>query len=97
MDETSPSRNSTISRTLENTAPNIRLVCFNGQGSTEAMESLTRLNYQTIALPSSSGANRRSKKIALIESANQAWIDLSREWYDVEPADCSRALDRMDS
>ena len=40
---------------------------------------------------------RRSKKIALIESANPAWIDLSREWYDVEPADYSRALDRMDS
>ena len=40
---------------------------------------------------------RRSKKIALIEAANPAWIDLSREWYDVEPADYRRALDRMDS
>ena len=38
----------------------------------------------------------RAKKIALIESANAALMDLSREWYDVEPADCRRALDRMD-
>jgi putative endonuclease len=40
---------------------------------------------------------RRSKKIALIESANPTWTDLSREWYDVEPADYRRALDLMDS
>ncbi len=39
----------------------------------------------------------RSKKIALIESINAAWVDLSREWYDLEPADYSRALDRMNS
>ena len=39
----------------------------------------------------------RSKKIALIESLNVAWVDLSREWYDYEPADYSRALDRMNS
>jgi putative endonuclease len=39
----------------------------------------------------------RAKKIALIESANPAWMDLSREWYDVEPADYRRALDRMDT
>lgn len=39
----------------------------------------------------------RSKKIALIESTNAAWIDLSREWYDYEPADYLRALDRMNS
>ena len=38
----------------------------------------------------------RAKKISLIESANPAWMDLSREWYDVEPADYRRALDRMD-
>jgi putative endonuclease len=30
---------------------------------------------------------RRAKKIALIESLNPAWTDLSREWYDCEPAD----------
>jgi putative endonuclease len=40
---------------------------------------------------------RRSKKIALIESANPTWDDLSRNWYDCEPADYRRALDRMDA
>ena len=39
----------------------------------------------------------RSKKIALIESQNPGWLDLSREWYDVEPADYRRALDRMNT
>jgi putative endonuclease len=39
---------------------------------------------------------RRSKKIALIESGNPAWVDLSREWHEYEPADYRRALDRMD-
>ena len=27
--------------------------------------------------------------------AQKAWLDLSREWYDVEPADLKRATDRM--
>jgi putative endonuclease len=40
---------------------------------------------------------RRSKKLALIELINQGWLDLSREWYDLEPADYQRALDRMNS
>jgi putative endonuclease len=40
---------------------------------------------------------RRSKKIALIESMNPTWTDLSRNWYDCEPADYRRALDRMDA
>jgi putative endonuclease len=39
----------------------------------------------------------RSKKIALIESLNPTWVDLSRDWYDYEPADYLRALDRMNS
>ena len=39
----------------------------------------------------------RSKKIALVDLQNAAWVDLSREWYDCEPADYSRALDRMNS
>ena len=39
---------------------------------------------------------RRAKKIALIESANAAWVDMSHDWYDCEPADFRRALDRMD-
>ncbi|MGH9606511.1 MAG: GIY-YIG nuclease family protein [Terracidiphilus sp.] len=38
---------------------------------------------------------RREKKIALIEKTNPAWVDLSREWYDYEPADLKRAADRM--
>ena len=40
---------------------------------------------------------RRAKKIALIEASNPTWEDLSRNWYDLEPADYSRALDRMDT
>ncbi len=40
---------------------------------------------------------RREKKIALIEKTNPAWIDLSIEWYDLEPADLKRATDRMES
>ena len=38
----------------------------------------------------------RSKKIALIESVNPTWVDLSRNWYEYEPADYRRALDRME-
>jgi putative endonuclease len=40
---------------------------------------------------------RSGKKIALIETANPAWIDLSRKWYDMEPADYQRTLDRMNT
>jgi putative endonuclease len=40
---------------------------------------------------------RRARKIALIEAVNPAWIDLSRDWYDCEPADYRRAFDRMDT
>jgi putative endonuclease len=39
---------------------------------------------------------RREKKIALIKKMNPAWTDLSKDWYDVEPADLKRATDRMD-
>jgi putative endonuclease len=39
----------------------------------------------------------RAKKIALIESLNPTWVDLSREWYDYEPADYLRSLDHMNS
>ena len=39
----------------------------------------------------------RAKKIALIEKVNPAWIDLSKDWYDVEPADWKRAIDRMNT
>jgi putative endonuclease len=40
---------------------------------------------------------RRDKKIALIDKMNPAWVDLSRGWYDVEPADLKRATGRMNS
>ncbi len=35
---------------------------------------------------------RREKKIALIEASNPTWVDLARDWFDVEPADLLRAL-----
>jgi putative endonuclease len=38
---------------------------------------------------------RREKKLALIEKTNPAWVDLSKDWYDVEPVDFKRATDRM--
>ncbi len=38
----------------------------------------------------------RAKKIALIEKTNPAWVDLARNWFDLESADERRALDRMD-
>ncbi len=40
---------------------------------------------------------RRSRKIILIETMNPAWVDLSRGWYDCEPADFRRAIDRMNA
>ena len=40
---------------------------------------------------------RRAKKIALIESLNPTWTDLSRDWYEYEPADYKRALDRKET
>jgi putative endonuclease len=38
---------------------------------------------------------RREKKLALIERTNPAWVDLSKDWYELEPADFKRATDRM--
>lgn len=46
---------------LKSIAPNIRLICFNGQGAAEPEESPVRLEYQTHLLPSSSGANRKDQ------------------------------------
>jgi putative endonuclease len=63
-----------------------RLVWF------EAQQEITR----AIAREKELKGWRRAKKIALIESRNPAWTDLSRDWYDCEPADYRRALDRMD-
>jgi putative endonuclease len=39
----------------------------------------------------------RAKKIALIESMNATWVDLSRDWFDCEPADYLRSLERFNS
>jgi putative endonuclease len=40
---------------------------------------------------------KRAKKIALIASTNPSWMDLSRDWFDCEPVDHRRALDRMNA
>ena len=37
----------------------------------------------------------RAKKIALIERMNSTWLDLSRDWFEYEPADYRRATDRL--
>jgi putative endonuclease len=39
----------------------------------------------------------RAKKLFLIQQMNPAWVDLSRDWYDLEPADERRSLDRMNA
>jgi len=51
---------------LKKLAPNIGLICFNGQGAAEAKKSLVLLGYQTRLLPSSSGANRKDQEGRLI-------------------------------
>jgi len=38
---------------------------------------------------------RRDKKIDLIEKMNPVWIDLSKDWYDLEAADFKRATDTL--
>jgi putative endonuclease len=40
---------------------------------------------------------RREKKLQLIARTNAAWVDLSRDWYDCEPADSKRLLDTLQS
>ena len=35
---------------------------------------------------------RRAKKVALIESMNPAWTDISRDWYDCEPCRLSPCM-----
>ena len=37
----------------------------------------------------------RAKKITLIERINPTWSDLSRDWFEYEPADYKRATDRL--
>lgn len=62
-----------------------RLVWF------ESHQDVTR----AIAREKQLKAWRREKKLALIEKTNPAWVGLSKDWYDVEPADFKRATDRM--
>jgi double-stranded uracil-DNA glycosylase len=47
--------------TLKHIAPNLKLICFNGQKAAQAEEQLNVLGYKTQVLPSSSGANRRNQ------------------------------------
>jgi putative endonuclease len=39
----------------------------------------------------------RAKKLTLIERTNPTWVDLSRDWYEYEPADYKRATDWLQS
>jgi putative endonuclease len=36
---------------------------------------------------------RREKKVAFLEASNPTWVDLARDWFDVQPADLRRALE----
>ena len=63
-----------------------RLVWF------EAQQEITR----AIAREKELKGWRRAKKIPPIESMNPVWTELSRDWYECEPADYLRALGRMD-
>lgn len=47
---------------LRSMAPNVRLVCFNGKKAGKSKATLLGLGYQTLLLPSSSGANRRNQQ-----------------------------------
>lgn len=47
---------------LKSTAPNLKLVIFNGKKSGEYEPVLKKMGYETKVLPSSSGANRRFLK-----------------------------------
>ncbi|MBS1802885.1 MAG: GIY-YIG nuclease family protein [Acidobacteria bacterium] len=38
----------------------------------------------------------RAKKITLIERMNPGWSDLSRDWFEYEPADYKRSLDQFE-
>jgi len=44
---------------LEETTPSLRVVCFNGKKAGKHKHYIRSLGYETLVLPSSSGANRR--------------------------------------
>jgi hypoxanthine-DNA glycosylase len=49
-------------RALKVDAPKLKLVCFNGKEAGESEADVRRLKYDTILLPSSSGANRSDQQ-----------------------------------
>jgi TDG/mug DNA glycosylase family protein len=73
--------------TLKSIAPNIRLICFNGQRAAEAEETLTRLEYQTRLLPSSSPANRNDQRGRLVswKAAIQFTTNYFNKKYGLTP------------
>jgi putative endonuclease len=52
--------------------------------------------HRAIARESQLKGWRREKKVQLIAKINPAWVDLSREWYEYEPADYKRWLGRKE-
>jgi len=48
-------------------------------------------------LPAKSSWKRwsRAKKLTLIERINPAWVELSKDWFEYEPADFKRDKDRI--
>ena len=56
----------------------IRQVCFNGKKAAKSKAALHDLGYETLLLPSSSGANRRNQQ------ARQAlWTDALRDFAEI--------------
>lgn len=45
---------------LPDKIPKLSLICFNGKSSSRCYNTFEKLGYETIILPSSSGANRRN-------------------------------------
>ena len=56
---------------LNDLAPSLRLICFNGKKAGTSVNSIRNLGYETIVLPSSSGANRRD-----MEGRLNNWLKL---------------------
>lgn len=50
---------------LNEVAPKLRLVCFNGRGAEEAEHCLSAQGYELLHLPSSSSANRKNAALRL--------------------------------
>jgi TDG/mug DNA glycosylase family protein len=87
MDKDIAEKESNDFAVLKRIAPNIRLICFNGGEAAEAKESLTRLKYQTLLLPSSSGANRKNQvgRLSDWEEAIQSITPDIKKKYGLSP------------